>query len=303
MTEKEIQNIVDSLKTHLYSLSAADNKILAEKNEEIQSLQTENQIIKTELKDIEVKVNKWVEQKRLSEQEAQGKINKLIEKNTILQNDYNKICEDLIKSENEKKGVMQHLQQIQQITIPQLQLQLQQSDKDKNQYKTGLNQAKIDIDRLEGQLKQLTLEKEHTELLRYRVEPSKQEINTSGHGNTIHSPINSATVQAFNRWAANPSGDIPAGFFYLAGEFKIRLNQNVNTTNDRNAKWICDKDKVLLFPNPNSFDQFTDISELYKMDFSKLQPKGKNKIKIKQACEMAASTGFINFSGELELLL
>ena len=113
-------------------------------------------------------------------------------------------------------------------------------------------------------------------------------------------------VEMFNTWALNPLPPLPEPYFcYLKGEPKLRKEwAMIPADASQKTNWITNKygNKKYLFPNPNTFDQFTDITEFYKMDLALLKSKGNNRIKITDACEMAAATGFINFSGKLELL-
>ncbi|MDR2194421.1 MAG: hypothetical protein LBP19_08155 [Treponema sp.] len=110
------------------------------------------------------------------------------------------------------------------------------------------------------------------------------------------------TISAFNAWAANPGTKLPNEFYYLEHDMRVRREQPL-TPSAMETKWISNKNgsKKYLFPNPNSFDQMTDIKELYNMDLTKLRSKGQNKIRITEPCEMSGS-GFINYPGELTLL-
>ena len=109
-------------------------------------------------------------------------------------------------------------------------------------------------------------------------------------------------IEKFNSWASSPSSPLPREFSYLEGDIKIRMNQTLRPTGTK-SRWICNlNDSVkYLLPNPNFFDQMTDISELYLMDLSMLKEKGKNRLRITVPCEILDS-GFINFPGKLELL-
>ena len=112
----------------------------------------------------------------------------------------------------------------------------------------------------------------------------------------------STPIEIFNSWASSPFESLPQSLFYLNGDMKIRMTQALETTTSE-SKWICninDKKKY-LFPNPNFFDQMTDINELYIMNIGLLKEKEKNKIKIIEPCEIYDS-GFINLPGKLELL-
>jgi ABC-type transporter Mla subunit MlaD len=109
-------------------------------------------------------------------------------------------------------------------------------------------------------------------------------------------------ITQFNSWAANPTGHIPPGFAFLDGNFKILTKQPLTKTKEE-TNWITNEngEKKYLFPNPNSFDQMTDICELYAMNQNMLKEKGRNKIEITTACEISAS-GWIDFAGKLKIL-
>jgi tetratricopeptide (TPR) repeat protein len=113
---------------------------------------------------------------------------------------------------------------------------------------------------------------------------------------------NTDPVTAFNSWASNPSFSLPNTFYYIEGDMKIRTARELRESH-RETKWITNRygAEKYLFPNPNSFDQMTNILDFYKMDLEKLKPKGQNKIKIIKACSMTNS-GSVEFRGELEIL-
>ena len=110
-------------------------------------------------------------------------------------------------------------------------------------------------------------------------------------------------TEYFNSWAKNPSDPLPhETFYYIEGEMKIRVKREIKES-AAETKWISNHKgiKKYLFPNPNSFNQMTDIRELYKMDQAKLKGMRQNKIRIVTPCEMTKD-GFVEFPGELELL-
>jgi tetrahydromethanopterin S-methyltransferase subunit B len=109
-------------------------------------------------------------------------------------------------------------------------------------------------------------------------------------------------VQRFNRWAGDPITPLPSAFSFLAGDFRIRTNQQLVFVPEE-TKWCINREgeKKYLLPNPNSFNQMTNILELYEMDQRFLREKGKNKIKILSPCEISPS-GFVELPGKLELL-
>ncbi|GMO17270.1 MAG: hypothetical protein Pg6A_03570 [Termitinemataceae bacterium] len=110
-------------------------------------------------------------------------------------------------------------------------------------------------------------------------------------------------VSVFNDWASNPSTPLPRAFYYIEGEMKIRGKRELKESQNADSKWISNREgsQKYLFPNPNSFSQMTNISELYKMDLSKLKAKGQNRVKIIKPCDMT-NNGFVEFPGELEIL-
>jgi hypothetical protein len=112
--------------------------------------------------------------------------------------------------------------------------------------------------------------------------------------------IDERILSAFNAWAANPFAPLPSSFVFVSNEMHIRTSVTM-TASANAAKWIADKGKQYLFPNPNFFDDRTDISELYKMDMTQLKQKGCNKIKVIMPCAMTDS-GYINYPGELQFL-
>jgi methyl-accepting chemotaxis protein len=118
-----------------------------------------------------------------------------------------------------------------------------------------------------------------------------------------HNAQADSIITKFNNWAANPAGrPIPPGFAFLEGNFKILTKQPLTKTREE-TNWIINEngEKKYLFPNPNLFNQMTDIRELYSMNQNMLKEKGRNKIEITAACEISAS-GWIEFAGELKIL-
>lgn len=115
-------------------------------------------------------------------------------------------------------------------------------------------------------------------------------------------PSTLSHIEAYNAWAANPLSRLPVAFTYLEGDMRMREEQNLKPAANE-SMWITNKygSQKYLFPNPNLFDQMTDLKDIYKMDLSKLKAKGQNRIKIIKACEMS-DKGFISYGGELELL-
>lgn len=130
-------------------------------------------------------------------------------------------------------------------------------------------------------------------------------VNTLYSGKKLTESIISGelnAIDAFNLWAANPAGPLPEAFFYITGEMNIRTEREIRESADE-TKWIINRNgtQKYILPNPNFFNQMTNILELYKMDQAKLKGRGQNKFKIIRPCEITKD-GFVEFSGELELL-
>ena len=106
-------------------------------------------------------------------------------------------------------------------------------------------------------------------------------------------------LSAFNAWAAKPGMQLPRDFSYIEGEISIRTKQDIVFTQNR-TKWIATRDKNYLFPNPNSLNDRSDISELYHGEIANIKPKD-NRIEVLEPCEMS-ETGFIEFPGKFKLL-
>jgi hypothetical protein len=121
-------------------------------------------------------------------------------------------------------------------------------------------------------------------------------------GDAARAAEKDVVLSKFNNWSANPFTPLPSSFTYLAGDFRIRSSQQQIPTPEE-SKWVTNREgaKKYLLPNPNSFNQMTNILELYEMDQSMLKEKGKNKIKIIIPCEISSS-GFVEFPGKLQIL-
>jgi hypothetical protein len=133
----------------------------------------------------------------------------------------------------------------------------------------------------------------------------KNKVETLYSGKKITENVSSGNLspaEAFNLWSASPYGPLPEVFYYIEGKMNIRTKRDIKESM-KDTLWITNRkgQKKYLFPNPNLFDQMTNIMELYKMDQSKLKGKGQNKLKIITPCEMTKD-GFVEFAGELELL-
>jgi uncharacterized repeat protein (TIGR02543 family) len=138
-----------------------------------------------------------------------------------------------------------------------------------------------------------------------RIQEIEKNVRILSEQKTITRGITSGSLSvtdAFNLWAKNPSIPLPReAFYYIEGDMKILTKREIKEA-ARETMWITNRieNKKYLFPNPNLFDQMTEI-DLYKMDPVKLKRRGQNKIKIIIPCEMTKD-GFVEFPGELELL-
>jgi hypothetical protein len=117
----------------------------------------------------------------------------------------------------------------------------------------------------------------------------------------VHEIIPEDPVEDFNNWACNPTKTLPSRFYYLKGDIKIRNEQTI-VDSQTESKWITNRQgsKKYLFPNPHSFDEMTDIRELYVISGA-LRSKGCNAIKITEPCNIA-DRGYINSPGKLTVL-
>jgi hypothetical protein len=109
-------------------------------------------------------------------------------------------------------------------------------------------------------------------------------------------------LEVFNSWAANPALSLPEAFYYLQGDFRIRVTHALKES-ARPSMWIGNRygSEKYLLPNPNFFEPMTNISELYGMDMTRLKAKGQNRIQVIKPCEMA-DNGYVNYPGELQIL-
>jgi hypothetical protein len=158
------------------------------------------------------------------------------------------------------------------------------------------------IERLKSELTRLNNE---NSTYRSRINGLENEIKTLREEKSVASDIASGSldpVSVFNNWAASPASPLPKAFCYIEGDMNIRTPRELKPSSNVDSKWISNYEgEKFLFPNPNSFNQMTNLSELYKMDQSKLKSKGQNRIKIVRPCKMTNS-GFVEFPGELEIL-
>jgi hypothetical protein len=188
-----------------------------------------------------------------------------------------------------------------------LQQQFEQYKRDKESYIQRLSDAYRDFQR-----KNESLEKEKSclsqECDKLRRENSVlQQKNTTSttikHNDTTlreSSIVDNKIIAEFNAWSSNPVNPLLPNFKYINGDIKIRSEQVF--IDSFGTKWIINRNesKKYLFPNPNLFDEATDISEFYKITGT-LKSKGQNKIRIIKPCEIG-DKGYINYPGELQII-
>jgi hypothetical protein len=171
-------------------------------------------------------------------------------------------------------------------------------------YTKRFNDIETELTRLENNYEEkiVQLKREIDELKNNKPTDYYQTAKPEQNIQQVRQAESNSTIIKFNDWAANPSLPLPHGFSYVSDDFRIRTKQPVNqTTEEKN--WLIntgDGQKYLL-PNPMLFTQMTIISELYAMDQTRLQEKGKNRIKVIEPCKISGD-GFIEFCGKLELL-
>ena len=194
---------------------------------------------------------------------------------------------NFIESNNQSKivfenriNILQKNIEIYEKNIKSLQTEINKKNKDIEELNTVISSYKIKCNNFQKDIK-----------------------NTKVINEKPHDQILNNLIISFNNWASvNPNDKLPDGFMYIENDIKIRTKQILVKT-QKPSKWICNiyGNRIYLLPNPVFFDQMTDISELYKLDFNLLRPKGNNKFKITTPCEIHEN-GFINYPGKLELL-
>ncbi|MDR3266056.1 MAG: hypothetical protein LBT24_00600 [Tannerella sp.] len=188
----------------------------------------------------------------------------------------------------------------------------------KNEVDTKISPLKTEIAGCKTQTASLRIEIENC---RTQVSPLRAEIDSINKKLSAPTPLKMAREAAgpysngsaasafdnvilmnFNGWASSPTSLLPSAFSYVTGEFHLRATSQQFSQTAQETAWIMNRERQkMLFPNPRLLDPMRDISELYKMDQSKVKPKGENKICIKKPC-IITDTGYIEFPGELELL-
>jgi myosin heavy subunit len=136
-----------------------------------------------------------------------------------------------------------------------------------------------------------------------KIKSLEKSIQTKDNKNSAsqRKSIDNRVLSAFNTWAARPSVTLPDNFFYVEGDINIRTKQEIKNTRDV-TEWISYKGDGIqyLFPNPNLFNDRTNIGYLYEGKMDNLKPSG-NRIEVLEPCE-AGENGFIEFLGKFRLL-
>ena len=192
--------------------------------------------------------------------------------------------------------------------IYQLKCEIQNKNNEINNIKERANNIiqnkQLEINDLKTKMNKLSLENNELNIKIEKIKSENKQQYTVNipikQPNVIKTKINNNIVNIFNQWSSNPTRILPTGFKYISGELKRSISQNIEKVSNE-TKWIVDADIKVLFPNPNLLDDVTDISELYLMDVTKLKPKGKNRFKIIEPCEIVED-GVIVYQGKLELL-
>jgi hypothetical protein len=233
---------------------------------------------------------------------------------------------DIFKEAQRQIAVLQRQNKALEVTVSQLtnekaqltqQVMLATREKDTceiryNNYKSrstdALEKSRREADDWRDKYKAVFKEKEELEeQLREQRQSVFQDTRIPSYGNSGIFPSRAADTDAhvlndFNTWASNPDKALPGNFRYLEGDFKIRSSNPIRECASP-SKWIINKDGStrFLFPNPNAFNEMTNISELYSIKDGVLKPKGQNRLQITKPCEIK-DRDYIDFPGELQLL-
>ncbi|MDR3357206.1 MAG: hypothetical protein LBO04_08505 [Spirochaetaceae bacterium] len=156
--------------------------------------------------------------------------------------------------------------------------------------------------KIEDHSAKLTRLDEENRLLKNRMDGIEKDTAKLKNDRQTAEAVSQDPLSVFNEWAKNPVTPLPSGFYYLQNNIRIRSSQPL-VTSTLETKWISNSGGIrqYLFPNPNSFNEMTNISELYVIKAGALKPKGQNRLQITKPCEMK-DRGYIDFPGELRLL-
>jgi hypothetical protein len=244
---------------------------------------TQNQIIE----DLHNKIRQKEQEYSAYKQKVDDENIKWGQRIKILQDDRTKI-------QNEKKELMQQFEQYKREKESQIKLLID----------GGKNFQKIN-NVLEQERNTLLKERDKLRQENY-IFQQKQNIPTVMKRDDAKLKVESIvdnpnTISEFNGWASNPTNQLPSSFKYISGEIKVRSEQPLAESFSK-TRWITNRNggKKFLFPNPQFFDEMTEIRELYTITGT-LKSKGQNKIRITKPCEIG-DKGYINYPGELQVI-
>jgi hypothetical protein len=200
--------------------------------------------------------------------------------------------------------------------IDNLSKKLQELESSVEQYKEAVRSSTVnqpefpEADRSNQELEskiedhsvKLTRLDEENRLLKNRMDDIEKDTAELKNDRQTAEAVSQDPLSVFNEWAKNPVTPLPSGFYYLQNDIKIRSPQPL-VKSALETKWISNSEGIrqYLFPNPNSFNEMTNISELYVIKEGALKPKDQNRLQITKPCEMK-DRGYIDFPGELRLL-
>jgi hypothetical protein len=156
--------------------------------------------------------------------------------------------------------------------------------------------------KIEDHSAKLTRLDEENRILKNRMDGIEKDRAKQKSDKQTAKAVSQDPLSVFNEWAKNPATPLPSGFYYLQNDIKIRSSQPL-VKSAQETRWISNSggSKQYLFPNPNSFNEMTNISELYVITAGVLKPNGQNRLQITKPCEVK-DMGYIDFPGELRLL-
>jgi hypothetical protein len=156
--------------------------------------------------------------------------------------------------------------------------------------------------KIEDHSAKLTRLDEENRLLKNRMDGIEKDTVKLKSDRQTAQAVSRDPLSVFNEWAKNPVTPLPSGFYYLQNDIKIRSSQSL-AKSALETRWISNSrgTRQYLFPNPNSFNEMTNISELYVIKDGVLKPKGQNRLQITKPCEIK-DRDYIDFPGELRLL-
>jgi len=165
---------------------------------------------------------------------------------------------------------------------------------------------------LKDQIQKLKEERDFLEREKMKIENAHESFSSDlPVSNEISVPTGMTShndaIARFNTWATKSNHPLPQQFYFLEGDPKKRYDTvHLANESDSPTRWIVNRvghgqHRQYLLPNPDFFDEGTDISRLYLMqDTKNLGGRGENKIEIIKACEI--QNGEIISCGELKIL-